>query len=246
MSIQKNKTLALAIIIVLMTSMNLDFRSEQKTFSRVRDAYTSKEQSVKAWLTKEGLSFSTSKLYIRAFKEEKKLEIWASNKDKESFKLIHTFVFCESSGVLGPKRTQGDLQTPEGVYHIDRFNPMSNFHLSLGINYPNNADKKLAVGDPGGDIFIHGNCVTVGCIPITDDKIKELYILCVEAKNAGQSKIPVHIYPYKMSEENHKKHLAQYPKNSKLWNELKPIYDSFEKTKIVPFVKINEKGNYSL
>ena len=160
--------------------------------------------------------------------------------------MIHTYDFCASSGELGPKREQGDLQTPEGVYHIDRFNPASNFHLSLGINYPNKADKQLGKSNPGGDIFIHGNCVTVGCIPLTDDKIKELYVLCVESKNNGQTNIPVHIFPYKMTDANHSKFCSQDPNNKKLWTELKSIYDSFEIKHIVPYVKINEKGAYTL
>lgn len=238
--------IVLSLSFLFTAYMPLDFRTNQKKYSRVREAYSTKETLVKSWLTKEGMDFSDLKLYLRAFKAEQKLEIWASKKDIESFKLIKTYDFCQFSGTLGPKRQQGDLQTPEGIYHIDRFNPVSSFHLSMGINYPNKADKKLGQTKPGGDIFIHGNCVTVGCIPITDDKIKELYLLCVEAKNGGQSKITTHFYPYKMTESNHSSYLKKHPEHKKLWNELKPIYDSFEKTKFVPYVKINEHGTYVL
>ena len=226
--------------------MPLDFKSEQKKYRHVREAYQLKEKLIKSLLKKEGLDVSNFKLFLRAFKAEQKLEVWASQKSPESFILIKTYDFCQSSGILGPKRQQGDLQTPEGIYHIDRFNPTSSFHLSMGINYPNRADKKLGKSNPGGDIFIHGNCVTVGCIPITDDKIKELYILCVEAKNGGQSKITTHFYPYKMTDINHKSYIDKYPENKSLWNELKPIYQSFEKNKFVPYVKIDENGSYKL
>ena len=73
-----------------------------------------------------------------------------------------------------PQATQGDSQVPEGFYHMDRFNPLSNFHLSLGVSYPNQSDRILgASGRLGGDIFIHGDCVTIGCVPITDEGIRE-------------------------------------------------------------------------
>jgi murein L,D-transpeptidase YafK len=105
------------------------------------------------------------------------------NTSDQEFLHIKTYTVCATSGLIGPKRMQGDLQIPEGFYYIDRFNPYSNFYLSLGINYPNTSDRIL--GDKnnlGGDIFIHGDCVTIGCLPITDSEIKELYIFCVEAK----------------------------------------------------------------
>jgi murein L,D-transpeptidase YafK len=169
-------------------------------------------------------------IFIRAFKQEKSLEVWARNSDEEQFKLLTKYPFCESSGQLGPKRKMGDLQTPEGIYFIDRFNPASNYHLSLGINYPNDNDKVLGEkNNLGGDIFIHGDCVTVGCIPITDDKIKELYLLCVEAKTDGQLKIPVHIYPFNLTKAN----LDRYKSNPNynFWETLKPKFDLFEKNK---------------
>lgn len=115
---------------------------------------------------------------------------------------VCTYPFCASSGILGPKRKEGDRQIPEGIYYINHFNPVSNFHLSLGINYPNPSDKILSdPAQPGESFYIHGNCVTIGCIPISDDKIKELYILAVEAYNNGQVKIPVHIFPDRLPNE---------------------------------------------
>ncbi len=141
-------------------------------------------------------------LYIRAFKNEKILEVWIKEKNADQFTLLHTYEFCTSSGSLGPKRRQGDLQIPEGVYHINHFNPESNFYLSLGLNYPNASDKILSDKQhPGSAIYIHGNCVTIGCIPLTDDKIKEVYIMAVEARNGGQEKIPVHIFPTRLTEQ---------------------------------------------
>ncbi len=91
---------------------------------------------------------------------------------------------------VGPKRFEGDGRTPEGVYSIDRRNPNSDFHLSLGISYPNARDRTLArkAGrSPGGDIFIHGRPNgkprdnrrdwTEGCISLSNRHIEWVYAM---------------------------------------------------------------------
>jgi murein L,D-transpeptidase YafK len=164
--------------------------------------------------------------------------------------LLRIYDFCSTSGTLGPKRREGDLQIPEGIYYINHFNPLSNFHLSLGINYPNASDKILSNKQhPGGAIYIHGNCVTIGCIPITDDKIKELYILAVDARNNGQTKIPVHIFPSALNTpgwNSLQQEFKQEPQRLKFWENLKPIYQDFEAHKVMKTVKVNSKGEYFL
>ena len=95
------------------------------------------------------------RIYLRAFKDEKKIELWAKNFTDSKYKLIKVYKICRTSGDLGPKREQGDRQIPEGFYHINRFNPYSNFLLSLGLNYPNKSDRILGEkGNLGNDIFI--------------------------------------------------------------------------------------------
>ncbi len=86
----------------------------------------------------------------------------------------------------GHKRVEGDGRTPEGQYWIDRRNPESEFHLSLGISYPNAADRAAAAAlglPPGGDIFIHGTPKfrigqrdwTVGCIAVSNSEMEVIY-----------------------------------------------------------------------
>ena len=72
--------------------------------------------------------------------------MWARNRDGGPFELLKKYPLAATSGSLGPKRAAGDYQVPEGFYEIDRFNPKSWFHLSLGLNYPNAADR--ALGEP--------------------------------------------------------------------------------------------------
>jgi len=217
-----------------------DFKEQQLKFDRVKSAYEEKEATVKKLLSDKKIERGF-KLFIRAFKKEQILEVWVAKSD--AWQLLTTYDFCTTSGKLGPKRKEGDLQIPEGVYHINHFNPFSVFHLSLGINYPNASDKILSDKKaPGGAIYIHGNCVTIGCIPITDDKIKELYILAVESRNSGQAKIPVHIFPSRDFDSLIKEAGA----NTGFWTNLKTIYDDFESTKKLRQVTVNKTGVYSL
>lgn len=193
------------------------------------------------------ITSSEMRVFMRAFKSEEVLELWASN-GTAPYQLIQSYAFCVNSGTLGPKRKEGDKQIPEGCYFINRFNPNSKFHLSLGINYPNEVDLMHADTEhPGSDIFIHGGCASVGCISITDEKIEEVFALCKKAKENGQSKIQVHLFPFRMSEDLLSQQL-QCDENhlfSSLWNQLAHIYTAFENHHIVPHVQLTA-GEYHL
>jgi murein L,D-transpeptidase YafK len=162
---------------------------------------------------------------------------------------VETFAVLTPSGKPGPKRREGDRQVPEGFYFIDRFNPKSSYHLSLGIDYPNASDRvRSDAKRPGSDIFIHGKDVTIGCLPLGDERIEELYIAAHEAKTAGQAKIPVHIFPARMSGEAWEKFRAEEassdPELASFWAELQPGFEAFEKTKLLPVVEAAADGTY--
>jgi murein L,D-transpeptidase YafK len=236
------------ILILLLMILTDSFKETQKKFSRVKVAYAEKEETVKKLFEAKSISFDGFKLFLRAFKKEEALEVWIQEKGKDEFVFLHAYEFCTSSGTLGPKRKEGDLQIPEGVYHINHFNPESNFYLSLGLNYPNASDRILShATQPGGSIYIHGSCVTIGCIPITDPKIKELYILAVEARNNGQEKIPVHVFPDRLETGKVDVLAAEYVVSDKVksfWKNLQPVYQDFQSTKKLRAVKVNQKGEY--
>ena len=230
-----------------------DFKTEQLTYSRVRTAYDEKRDYIEAFLKENGYDGFDNELFIRIFKEDEEVEVWlrpvATTASEKEFKLLVTYDICRLSGTLGPKRLQGDEQIPEGFYHIDRFNPSGNFYLSLGLNYPNASDKILGEqGNLGGDIFIHGSCVTIGCVPITDALIKELYVLAIEARTTGQSKIPVHIFPTRLTEANLTTLAAKNYSDALLnfWRNLKPGYDYFEKNHVLPDIGVDNNGAYYL
>lgn len=225
------------------------FIDYQKTFPRISDAWSRKEDTLRKQFEEKNLPWPAKYIYLRSFKYDSQLEVWVKYEAGEKFKLFKTYKVCALSGSLGPKRMQGDYQVPEGFYYINEFNPKSVYHLSLGLNYPNVSDKMLADSlQPGGDIYIHGSCVTTGCIPITNQQIEELYILATHAKNSGQDFIPVHIFPVHFkntkSVEYLTKFLKDYPEYTGLTNEMKLAYQYFDKTKQLPLVMVNKKGNY--
>jgi murein L,D-transpeptidase YafK len=225
-----------------------DFLFQQKKYARVKTAVTEKEQSITENLHKNGLSTDNVHILIMAYKAEKQLEIYAKRNNETIYKLIAVYNICASSGELGPKRVQGDRQVPEGFYKIDRFNPTSNFYLSLGINYPNQSDRKKSnASNLGGDIFIHGSCVTIGCLPMTDDKIKEIYLYAIFARNNGQNAIPVYIFPFRMTDSNFQIFEKKYSKNQELidfWTNLKSGYDKFILEKKSLNETVDKLGNY--
>lgn len=202
------------------------------------------EQIVSSLLNEQGLEEGNTQLFIRAFKHEKELECWIKTTGATTWKLLKTYPICRSSGALGPKRKEGDLQVPEGVYSVDRFNPNSNYHLSLGLNYPNKSDRirgdRLA---PGSDIFIHGACITIGCIPLTNPLIEEVYLLAEIARNAGQEGIPVHIFPGRMDTKAFLQRMKSSP-HQHFWKELLPVFASFEATRKIPAVSVDGVGRY--
>src|SRR5688572_12960632 len=172
------------------------FIDYQKTFSRPDESFKRKEDTLQKQFEAKNLQWPAKYIYIRSFKYDSQLEVWVKDELNEPFKLFKTYKVCALAGTLGPKRMEGDYQVPEGFYYINEFNPRSTYYLSLGINYPNASDRILSDSlRPGSAIYIHGSCVTVGCIPLTDEQIDEVYILGAHARNQGQDYIPVHIFP---------------------------------------------------
>jgi murein L,D-transpeptidase YafK len=226
------------------------FREQQKNYTRVREAYCSKEKLVAKELAEHGIQRDSMNLYIRAFKSEKKMEIWAKNTCDTAYQLVKELPICEISGELGPKRRSYDLQVPEGFYHISELNPYSKYYLSLRINYPNASDSIRGVkGHLGNLIYIHGACESSGCIAISDEKIKELYLYCIEAYNSGQKEIEMVIFPQQLSDDKYARLTKANSKNkdkTSLWADLKKGYDSFNRKKIPPQVRFLPDGTHEV
>ncbi|MEP7280304.1 MAG: L,D-transpeptidase family protein [Bacteroidota bacterium] len=228
---------------------DFNFVSYQRSFPVFNDALKRKEDTLVKQFEEKKLVWPAKYIYIRSFKYDSQLEVWVKQGINDPYKLFKTYKVCALAGTLGPKRMAGDYQVPEGFYYINEFNPRSNYHLSLGLNYPNASDKMLSDSlQPGGDIYIHGSCVTTGCIPITDTQIEELYILATQAKNQGQDFIPVHIFPVLFKSPRSNDYLQKYekdfPEYKKMADKLKLVYYYFEKHRKLPVILVDEQGQY--
>lgn len=223
----------------------LHFKAGQLKNTRVKDAYDTKWETLKEEMKSMKINPDEFEIYMRTFKYEKIVEVWLKDKSDTKYRLFKTYDICASSGDLGPKRKEGDGQVPEGFYRIDLFNPKSSYYLSMRINYPNSSDILLKDGiSAGGAIMMHGECVTIGCLPMTNDKIKELYVLCLEVRNRNNP-IYIDIYPAKFTEENIKMLEQNYPKSKiTFWRTLKPAYDYFENNHWLPKINVDPKGHY--
>lgn len=206
---------------------------------RVGDVRARRAQDVRALVEAAGLSFPVEEVYLRAFKQERQLELWAGPRG-QPLVLVKTYPFCAASGELGPKRKEGDLQVPEGLYEVPEFNPASNFHLSMKVSYPNASDRLR--GDPkrpGGLIYLHGSCASIGCIAIEDGPIEEVYLVALDARRRP---IRFDIFPMRLTEEA----LAAQrgSPHAALWAELAPAFTAFEATKRPARFRVDPSGAY--
>ncbi|MFI5187455.1 MAG: L,D-transpeptidase family protein [Chitinophagales bacterium] len=231
------------------TTISTSFLDYQRTLQRPAEAMAHKEDTLRKQFEAKKLVWPAKYIYIRSFKYDSQMEVWVKNDIKDPFQLFKIYKICALAGTLGPKRMEGDFQVPEGFYYINEFNPKSDYYLALGINYPNVSDRLLSDSlRPGGDIYIHGSCVTVGCIPMTDGQIDELYILAAHAKDAGEDFIPVHIFPIRYNVRRSADYLNSLAKDDPSLKQfalrLEDAFDYFEKYRQLPVIMVDEKGNY--
>jgi L,D-transpeptidase catalytic domain len=129
-----------------------------------------------------GAPYPPERVRLVGLKREKRLEVWIPR--GRGWARLRSYRVLAASGGPGPKRREGDLQVPEGIYRLTRFNPNSRYHLSVRVDYPNRDDRAAAAAEGrtglGGDIFIHGKAASIGCLAIGDRAIEELYLLLAD------------------------------------------------------------------
>lgn len=191
-------------------------------------------------LSAAGLVFGDP-VFIRAFKEERQLDLFVRNRKTKKFDLFRTYRIAGASGIPGPKLAEGDLQVPEGFYSVPpaAMNPDSQLHLAFNIGFPNEYDH--AHQRTGSFIMIHGSCNSIGCLAMTDEKIDEIYTLCDAAHQGGQTFFRVHMFPFRMASGRMSR--AAGDSNEEFWKNLKEGYDLFEKTHVPPDVSVVD-GRY--
>lgn len=179
-------------------------------------------------------------VYLRIFKHESELELWVQPDGRGEHKLFKTYPICAWSGRLGPKTREGDQQAPEGFYSVGRaqLNPRSQFHLSFNLGYPNAYER--AQGWTGSALMVHGACVSIGCYAMTDPAIEEIYTLVDRALAHGQSRVPVHAFPFRMTEAMRSQ--LRDPRHERFWDQLQPAYTRFEADRAPPRVDMDSRG----
>ena len=199
----------LSIVFVVCTLLGIYFFSRglwvpvaqkflgKKTTDEVVQLYGKRARTeITPYFAKAKITYPPKKVTFLAMKEEKLLEVWASN-NGSSYTFIRTYNIQKLSGKEGPKLQEGDRQVPEGMYKLIGLNPNSSYHLSMKLNYPNEFDllhaRNEGRSEPGTNIFIHGKSVSIGCLAMGDQTIEELFVL---SKDVGINNVEVVISPY--------------------------------------------------
>ena len=176
-------------------------------------------------------------IYIRVFKATSELELWMQK--GASFVLLDTYPICHWTGTLGPKLKEGDKQSPEGFYSVSdrQMRLVGRWQKAFNLGFPNLVDQLNR--RTGSFILVHGGCSSIGCFAMTEQVQDEIYALAAAAVKAGQERFQVHVFPFRMTEEA----MAAFAEHTwaSFWRDLKPAYDSFERTRIPPSIGVCEQ-----
>ena len=233
---------AIALGLLLGGSILL-YRMTRKEKSRIEEVRSHVTPRISRDLARKELALGNA-AFIRIFKEENELELWMQAKQASPYQLYAAWKVAARSGKLGPKLKEGDRQAPEGFYSVAKpqLNPNSDYHLAFNIGYPNVYDR--AHQRTGSLIMVHGSNVSIGCFAMTDPVIEEIYLIVEAALNHGQERVPVHVFPFRMTEERMSKARTSKDEWLGFWENLKEGYDLFESQKMPPVVAV-EPGKYS-
>ena len=178
-------------------------------------------------------------VFVRIYKKESALELWMRKGAR--YALYKSFPICAFSGKLGPKVKQGDRQAPEGFYNVSarQLNPKSAYHLAFNVGFPNALERQKRWS--GSALMVHGDCKSVGCYAMTNKGIEEIYSLVEAAIRGGQREVPVHIFPFKMTQSNIESETrggffssGDHAQWADFWQNLKEGHDIFEQTREPP------------
>jgi murein L,D-transpeptidase YafK len=171
---------------------------------------------------------------LRIFKLDSELELWVEKDGR--FVRFATYPICLWSGRLGPKLKEGDKQAPEGFYTVasDQLNPDSRWHRAFNLGFPNAFDRSQ--GRYGSFLMVHGGCSSIGCYAMTDPVVDELWQFVTAALEQGQARVPVHVFPFRMTDRNLAARKGQ--RWGSFWTDLKRGYDMFEASHLPPVVSV--------
>jgi hypothetical protein len=218
---------------------------------RVARARADHAPALRARFAELGLAYPPRAVLLRVYKLDDVVEVWVRGGGR--YVKLEDLPICARSGGPGPKRREGDGQVPEGFYRIPTLNPTSNFFLSMQVDYPNAADRRrprpAGGAKLGGEIFVHGACATIGCVPLGDAAIGRLYVLAADVRAAG-GRLDAHLFPTAM-DAAHAGARADAAGDdawlTRFWDEeLAPGWAWFERERTLPPVEVDAAGRYVL
>ncbi len=152
--------------------------------NRLRPYGVVAEARLQPYFIRARVAYPPKQVVLVGLKRESILQVYAADSTGH-LRFIRSYPIRAASGTMEPKLHEGDYQVPEGIYRIEYLNPNSAYHLSLRLNYPNAFDRRMAARDGrhdlGGDVMIHGNCVSAGCLAMGDEESEDLFVLAADA-----------------------------------------------------------------
>ncbi len=175
---------AVKVLIPILVTMFSLAETQAQQLCTIEDRLAEFGEIVRARLSPKfeaaGVQYPPARATFIGIKQARAIEIYAADA-AGPLTFICTYPVLAASGVLGPKLREGDRQVPEGIYGIRELNPNSLYHLSLWIDYPNEYDCAYAEAegrtDPGGEIMIHGDAVSRGCLAVGDPAAEDFFVL---------------------------------------------------------------------
>ncbi len=230
-------------------------------------------RSMKEKCEEIGIKYPPNFVLYRAFKHEKEFEIWAGNNRTDTLKLLATIPICAVDNIPGPKLQRGDGKTPEGYYNcsmmygssygfmwiklnyseIDNFGvPQNGSSFKLFADYPYQIDKNrtrkhVGAVSPGGEICLHGNCVTAGCISFENRNFLPVFLTSAHHNKKYYGHPKIHIFPFRFTQELKIQQSKKVTSNMKsedlinFWDDIELGYKLFNKTHKA--IKVTFSGN---
>jgi hypothetical protein len=198
--------LVLVVAAAIYSSTDQGSAALEYVWTRLRGGYTVAERvemhgadvrlRVAPRFANAGVRYPPQRVALLAFKDARKLEVYARQSDAATWKKITSYPILGMSGRQGPKLREGDRQVPEGIYRAEFLNANSMFHLSIRLNYPNDYDRARGAADGrnalGSDIMIHGSTSSIGCLAMGNEAAEDLFVL---AALAGKDNVDIVIAP---------------------------------------------------
>ena len=168
----------------LLSALDYPNNGEKSVSERVQQYGNVVATRLQPSFAKAGVAYPPAGITLVVLKQERQLELYAQSAGS-TYRFIRSYPIMAASGHLGPKLREGDWQVPEGIYGVDSLNPNSLYHVALHVDYPNAFDRAQAKADGrshlGGEIMIHGNEVSIGCVAMGDIAAEDLFVLSAKA-----------------------------------------------------------------